>query len=180
MENRPDSNAHSSEETMKESLRETENVIPIVEEAPLDEQQPLDPDEIREKWLRARAELENLRKRTGREIELARKRERETLLLNFIQVIDNFERALDTHGAEGNPWLEGIEGIRLQMLDVLKQADAQPFDAIGEQFDTARHHAVAAAELDGKPSGRVVEVTSIGYEMNDGTILRPAQVIVAK
>lgn len=164
----------------RDTERETENVIPIVEEAPREEQPALDPDEIREKWLRARAELDNLRKRMGREIELARKRERETLLLNFIQVIDNFERALDTHGAEGNPWLEGIEGIRLQMLDVLKQADAQPFDAIGEQFDTGRHHAVAAAELDGKTSGRVVEVTSMGYEMNDGTILRPAQVIVAK
>lgn len=167
---------------------EEEQVVPILEdensEQTVEEREgqasELSADEYKEKWLRAVAELDNVRKRSAREIQLTRKRERERLLRTLIEVIDNLERALDSHGAESNPWLEGIEGIRLQMLDVLRQNDAEPFEAVGERFDPQRHHAVATAEIADKEPGTVVDVTRVGYQMKDGTILRPADVIVTK
>lgn len=167
-----------------EEQEEKEVVIPIVEEgAPIEtgksEPSP-DAGELRDKWLRAVAELDNLRKRTARDVESARARERENLLRSFLEVLDNLERALDTHGAESNPWLEGLEAIQQQMLDVLKQWGATPFDSMGEMFDPTRHAAVATVNLQEKRPGTIVDVTQIGYAMKDGTILRPAQVIVAQ
>lgn len=170
---------------------EKEVMIPIVEEGAGDEtaEKRTDPEAtvpaeeaetLRNKWLRAAADLENLRKRTARDIETARVRERENLLRSFLDVLDNLERALDTHGAESNPWLEGLEAIREQMLDVLRTYGATPFDSMGEMFDPNRHEAVATVNLPDKDSGRIVDVTQVGYEMNTGTVLRPAKVIVAQ
>lgn len=170
---------------------EKEIMIPIVEESagPDPEAGRANPDAavsaeeaetLRNKWLRAAADLENLRKRTGRDIESARARERENLLRSFLDVLDNMERALDTHGAESNPWLEGLEAIQQQMLDVLRTYGATPFQSIGELFDPNRHEAVATVNLPEKESGQIVDVTQVGYEMNTGTVLRPAKVIVAQ
>lgn len=170
---------------------EKEIMIPIVEEGATgnSEASRTDPEAtvpaeeaetLRNKWLRAAADLENLRKRTARDVELARARERENLLRSFLDVLDNLERALDTHGAESNPWLEGLEAIQQQMLDVLKTYGATPFQSIGELFDPNRHEAVATVNLPDKESGQIVDVTQVGYAMNTGTVLRPAKVIVAQ
>lgn len=132
------------------------------------------------KYVRAMADLDNLRKRTGRQVADARLRERKALLLGFIEVIDSLERALDAHGAAGNPWLEGIETIQQQMLGILGQYDARPFNAIGEAFDPRRHHAVATVKPSGRASGTVVDATQIGYLLGEETVLRPAQVIVTQ
>ena len=68
-----------------------EEISPVVEgEAPMEPAA----DDFREKWMRAVAELANLRKRMTREIELSRVRERETVLRGFLEVLDNFDRAL--------------------------------------------------------------------------------------
>lgn len=169
------------EETDEREDREI--VIPIVEEgAAAEPERPAagEAEGLRDKWLRAAADLDNLRKRTTRDIDAARARERENLLRSFLEVLDNLERALDTHGAESNPWLEGLEAIGQQMLGVLKQWGAAPFECIGESFDPRRHAAVATIRLAGKTPGEIVDVTQAGYAMTDGTILRPAQVIVAQ
>lgn len=132
----------------------------------------------KDKYLRAMADLDNLRKRMARETNLARQRERETILREFTSVIDNFDRALDSVGAETSPWLEGIQAIRTQMLDALKKFGATPFGSAGEKFDPARYEAVATVNLPDKPEGTIADVVEIGYEMEDGPILRPARVIV--
>jgi molecular chaperone GrpE len=167
-----------------EESEEKEIVIPIVEEGtpiePARAATPEEAQEFRDKWLRAAAELDNLRKRTARDLEAARARDRENLLRSFLEVLDSLERALDTHGAESNPWLDGLEGIQQQMLDVLRQWGATPFDSMGEKFDPRRHEAVATVNLPEKVPGQIVDVTRVGYGMSDGTILRPAQVIVAQ
>jgi molecular chaperone GrpE len=163
---------------------DNEAVIPIVEEGASTESTGLPAaDEVqafRDRWLRAAAELENLRKRTARDLEAARARDRESMLRSFLEVLDSLERALDTHGAESNPWLEGLEGIQQQMLDVLKHWGATPYDSVGETFDPHQHEAVATVSLAGRAPGEIVDVTRVGYAMSNGTILRPAQVIVAQ
>jgi molecular chaperone GrpE len=163
---------------------EKEIVIPIVEDEspgePANASRAEDARVYHDRWLRAAAELDNLRKRSARDLEAGRARDRENLLRSFVEVLDSLERALDTHGAESNPWLEGIEGIQQQMLDVLKQWGATPYDSIGETFDPRRHEAVATVRLPDRAPGEIVDVTRVGYAMADGTILRPAQVIVAQ
>jgi molecular chaperone GrpE len=132
----------------------------------------------KDKFLRAMADLDNVRKRAAREIDLARRRERENVLREFLGVIDNLERAIDHAGDESPQLLEGVQAIRTQMLESLKKFGAQPFDAQGEKFDPVRHDAVAGAALADKPEGTIADVVEIGYEMDDGTVLRPAKVIV--
>lgn len=139
----------------------------------------MDAEAYRERWVRAAADLENLRKRTTREIELVRRTERESVLRAFLDVVDNLERAIDAHDSENDQWVEGVEAVRQQMLDVLKQFGVEPYDAMGEEFDPKRHEAVARVSLPGVPEGKIVEVTQAGYEIGDDTTLRPAKVIVA-
>lgn len=135
--------------------------------------------ETDDRWKRTAAEFDNYRKRMQRDMEMFRRRERETVLMAWIEVIDNMERALADEGAASNPWYEGVEAIHQQMLGVLKKFGAEPFDACGETFDPRRHEAIATANMPGQPEGLVVEVIQTGYVM-DGTVLRHAKVIPVK
>jgi len=143
------------------------------------EEHSSEPD-FRDKYLRAAAEVDNLLKRIRRDVERARKSERSVVLKAFLDVLDNFDRALAMPGAEGNQWLEGFEATRQQMLETLKRFGATPFDSLGEPFDPHRHDAVAIAHIPDKEDGTVVEVIQMGYEFEDEDILRPAKVVVAR
>jgi molecular chaperone GrpE len=135
--------------------------------------------ETEDRWKRAAADLENYRKRFQRELERLRRAERETLLLAWLDVVDNMERALGAEGAASNPWFEGMEAIYQQMLSMLKRFGAEPFEAMGQTFDPERHEAVATANAPDQPEGLVVDVTQVGYEM-DSKLLRPAKVVPVK
>jgi molecular chaperone GrpE len=135
---------------------------------------------LREKWLRAAAELDNLRKRAGREIARVRRHERETMLRGLLEIADNFDRALTSCADRDNPWHEGFEAIRRQLHDLLKRYGAEPFEALGEPFDPERHEAVSTIRSEEYPEGIVVEVLQEGYRMEKNGILRPARVIVVK
>lgn len=135
---------------------------------------------FKDRWLRTVAELHNLRNRTAREVELERRREREKLLGEFMKVVDNLERALESGQSEHDPWYEGMVAIHGQMLDLLKGNDVVPFDAAGEQFDHNRHEAVGKMEMPGLAAGTIINVLERGYEGEDGVIIRPARVIVAE
>jgi molecular chaperone GrpE len=135
---------------------------------------------LKDRWLRTAAELQNLRKRTAREIEMETRRERETLLGEFIRIVDNLERALGFERSEHNPWYEGMVAIHGQMLDLLKHNGVVPFVVEGEQFDPNRHEAAGSVEMPGLATGTIVNVLERGYEGEDGTLVRPAKVIVAK
>ncbi len=137
-------------------------------------------DDLNHRLLRLAADLDNMRKRTSREVDAARQRERENVLRGLIEVLDNFERALAAGGAEHNEWIEGLEGIRLQMLEVLRRHGARPFEALGEKFDPVRHEALSTVPTAEKAEGTIVEVIQTGYAFDDGTVLRPAKVLVAR
>jgi molecular chaperone GrpE len=137
-------------------------------------------EDYRDKYLRAAADLENLRKRAAREIARAVQRERTAMLRDLTGVLDNLERALDAARGESSPWLEGVEAIRGQMLEVLKKHGATPFASMGEKFDPRRHEAVATVDLADREEGTIADVVQIGYEKSDGTVLRPARVIVVR
>jgi len=127
-------------------------------------------------WKRAAAELDNYRKRFERELARQQSLERESILRRWLPVVDNLERALKVEAGQNNSWYEGVEAIYLQVLDILKQFDVQPFTPIGEEFDPERHEAVATVDLANEPEGKIVEVMENGYMIGD-SVLRPAKVV---
>lgn len=138
-------------------------------------------DDLQNRLLRLAADLDNIRRRQAREIDSAKQRERENILRGVVEAIDNFDRALAACGAEQSEWLEGLEGIRQQLLEVLRRSGARPFDATGAKFDPQRHEAVAAVAVPGREDGTIMEVIQTGYEFEEGAIvLRPARVVVVR
>ncbi len=135
-------------------------------------------EDLRQQLLRVLAELENVRRRSMREAENARRWEREEILRGFLSVLDSFDLALGSRGAETNQWTEGFSAIREQMAAVFTRFGVRPLDCLGAPFDPHQHEAVAVARIGGFEEGEVVEIIQSGYAFEDGTILRPAKVIV--
>jgi len=164
-----------------EDQKPLEDAEETTQEAGEDTAAPLDEaDEFRDKWMRAMAEIENMRRRNVRDVTETRRREREMMLLNFLGVVDNIERALQADADGDNSIVAGVEAIHQQMLRVLEQYGAKPFDAKEEDFDPKRHDATASIPAPGVADGAIIESIERGYELEDGTILRPAKVVVAR
>jgi molecular chaperone GrpE len=135
------------------------------------------------KYLRAVAELENLRKRNARELDQARKFAAERLASAILPVRDSLESSLAALSADGAPSVEKIlEGERatLRLLDqALEGGGVRQIDPHGEPFDPAKHEALTVRPSDTTEPGTVLEVVQKGYEIH-GRLLRPARVIVSK
>jgi molecular chaperone GrpE len=135
-----------------------------------------------ERWLRQAAELENFKKRTGREREDAIRFANESLAKDLLPVIDNLERAVAHAGrdAECKSLLEGVEMIHKSLLDVLsKHGLSRIAPAVGQTFDPALHEAMAQVELENHEPNTVVSEHHGGYLFRS-RLLRPALVTVAK
>jgi molecular chaperone GrpE len=126
---------------------------------------------------RALADLDNYRKRAGREVERRVTEGREGLLRELLEPLDNIERALQA--ADHSPLAQGLRGVVDQMEALLARHGAQRIGAVGDPFDPMRHEAVAVRETDDAPDGTVVDVARSGFAIGD-RVLRPAQVVVAK
>jgi molecular chaperone GrpE len=132
----------------------------------------------REQWLRTLADCDNLRKRAAVQARAAAAQERRTLLAAFLDVLDSLDRALAAHAGERNEWFDGTMGIFRQTVKLLQDFGVEPLEALGQPFDPQLHEAVAVSQRPGQPDGVVMEVAREGYRMSDGTLLRPAQVVV--
>jgi molecular chaperone GrpE len=133
-------------------------------------------------YLRARADLENYRKRAQREKEDLSRFANENLLREILPVVDNLERALEhaRQGDSGNGGLlQGVEMTLGQFQRVLEKFGVTPLRSVGEPFDPARHEALGQVESAEHPPNTVVQELQRGYLLND-RLLRPAMVMVAK
>jgi len=139
----------------------------------------IDAAQMREKWLRALADLDNLRKRTAGQIRISVLNERRAVLGAFLEVLDSLERALEAHEGEESEWVEGTKGIFMQMIKILRGFNVEPIDALGQPFDPNLHEAVTQIETQNHPANTVVEVLQVGYRFQDGSLLRPARVVVS-
>jgi molecular chaperone GrpE len=137
-------------------------------------------DENYEKFLRARADMENFRKRMERTSADREKNAKKNLLTKMLQVKDNLERAL-SYGEESEGQTEGImQGIRLteyQLNQLLEQEGVTRLDVEGKPFNPADGDAVQTVHDPSLPDHAVVQVVRQGYRYGD-EVLRPAQVIV--
>jgi molecular chaperone GrpE len=132
-------------------------------------------------WQRARAELANYKKRVERERKEAYSRAAGDILAQFLDVVDDLERALKGHpaGEEASNWVQGVELVHRKMKSILDAYAVEPIEATGQPFDPNLHEAISHEETDQVPAGYVIDVVKQGYRMGD-RVLRPATVRVAK
>jgi molecular chaperone GrpE len=134
-----------------------------------------------ERWIRERADLDNLRKRSARERQDAARYGTEGLLRDLLPVVDDLDRAMAAAqgGGNGKPLVEGVELVRKAFIDALQRHGVERLAAQGERFDPAHHEAVAFIESDSHEPHHVVEEHRAGYRLHD-RLLRPAMVTVSK
>jgi molecular chaperone GrpE len=143
--------------------------------------------DARDKMLRTLAEMENLRKRTAREVADARAYGITGFARDVLDIADNLQRALDAVPAEtresADPMLKAlIEGVELterSLLNALEKNGVKKFDPTGEKFDPNFQQAMYEVPDASVPSGTVVQVIQAGYTIAD-RVLRPALVGIAK
>src|SRR5579863_3745158 len=133
-----------------------------------------------EQYLRAVAELENVRKRAQRDIEAANRYGLEKFAAELLPVQDSLELAVQNAGkADARSLAEGQEATRKLLAKALERIGIVPIDPLGEPFDPTRHEAMLAQDSSTAEPNSVLQVVQPGYELN-GRLLRPARVIVAK
>jgi molecular chaperone GrpE len=143
--------------------------------------------EARDKMLRTLAEMENLRKRTAREVADARTYGITGFARDVLDIADNLQRALDALPAEArdnaDPGLKAlIEGVELterSLLNTLEKNGVKKFDPAGQKFDPNFQQAMYEVPDASVPSGTVVQVVQTGYMIGE-RVLRPALVGVSK
>ena len=135
-------------------------------------------EEADERHLRLLADFENFRRRAAKDYEGAHRGGRRAALLPLLPVLDALERALQT-GSTDREFFDGVAALQRLFLTALREAGAEPIDAVGQPFDPSVHEAVATAPAEsGVTPGTVVRETRRGWRLGD-ELLRPAQVVVA-
>jgi molecular chaperone GrpE len=138
--------------------------------------------DMREGMLRARADLENARRRFEREQKEGQLYAGERVLKSIIPVVDDLDRALENIPAdldEDNSLVSGVNMVHRKFLQALETQGAVSFYPQGELFDPTNHEALMEAPSDEVPAGHICQVFQRGWRLND-RLLRPAKVIIAK
>ncbi|OTA14743.1 nucleotide exchange factor GrpE [Xenorhabdus vietnamensis] len=160
---------------------ETENVVdPRVAE--LEEQLKQAQVNERDAILRARAEVENIRRRTEQDVEKAHKFALEKFANELLPVIDNLERALEVADRANETLLPMVEGIELTLksfIDAVGKFGVEVVGDINVPFNPEVHQAMTMMESDQHEPNHVMLVMQKGYILN-GRLLRPAMVAVSK
>lgn len=143
--------------------------------------------EFKDKLLRTLADMENLRKRTEREVADARQYAIAGFARDVLQVADNMHRALDHIGdelrgsedAKVKSLVEGVDLTERELAKALEKNGVKMFSPLGEKFDPNVHQAMFEMPDSGYPNGSVAQVVQAGYMIGE-RVLRPALVAVAK
>lgn len=134
---------------------------------------------LREALLRTRAEMDNLQKRSERELDKARRYINEGLMKDLVPVLDTLDQALENAGQENAGLSEGLELIQKQLLQSLERHGLQVINPLGEAFDPEWHEAMSMQPSQDHAPDSVMLVLQRGYTLN-GRLLRAARVIVAR
>ncbi|UWZ98093.1 nucleotide exchange factor GrpE [Vibrio splendidus] len=132
--------------------------------------------------LRAKAEVENMRRRSEQEVDKARKFALNKFAEGLLPVIDNLERAMQAADAENEvvkPLFEGVELTHKTFVDTVAKFGLKEINPEGEVFNPEFHQAMSIQESPDHESNTVMFVMQKGYELN-GRVVRPAMVMVAK
>jgi molecular chaperone GrpE len=142
--------------------------------------------ELKDKWLRAEAETQNVRNRARREVEDARNYAVTKFARDVVDAAENLERALASlpPAEEGEPEIvaklrEGVAAIGRSFQGALERNGIARHEAAGEKFDPERHQAMAEAPSAEVPAGHVIQAWTPAWTIS-GRLLKPAMVVVSK
>ncbi len=184
--------AQTGSEPESQDGQETEAEEPAEggEEAPEGEQQGAEEEkkeeeDLQNRYLRLAADFQNFRRRTEKEKNDIYAYANEKIVLQLLDVIDNFERAMDSaksfdqEQVESVKFAEGMELILRQLTDLLARNNVEEIKALGEPFDPSFHNAVMTEAVEEAESGTVTKVLQKGYTLNK-KVIRPSMVAVAQ
>lgn len=167
---------------------ENEEIIPesdvkdVIEEEIKNHETLKEGNDFKAKYYYLAAEVENMRKRFEREKESLLKFGNEKVLSGLVGVIDNFDLTVNALKNDNDDKVQnivkGIDMIRTQFLDVLKQNGLSEVESLGKIFDPNFHEAVAQAPAEGKQEQEIITEYQRGFILN-GRLLRASKVVVA-
>ena len=134
--------------------------------------------DLKDKWQRALADYQNLERRTQTEISQRVSEKTNNLLLNFLNIYEDFLRAENSLSKEKID-TSGIIAVIKNMENILAENNIKPIDAVGEIFDPQLHEAVSMVEDSTLDDGTITQEVSKGY-ISGKAILKPSKVIVSK
>lgn len=137
---------------------------------------------LKDQLFRLAADFDNFRKRTARQIDDNRKAVLEQVILDFLEVTDNFDRALESAktAEDMSSIVSGIEQLSKQFFSILEKYGVEKINSEkASEFDPHRHEAIQHIETSEVPDNTIVDVYKSGYALNS-KVIRPAMVSVAR
>jgi molecular chaperone GrpE len=134
---------------------------------------------LEDRWRRAVADMDNLRKRYARELDRERATERSRVASAWLPIVDNLERAISHAGEESSAVLDGVRSIIGDAVQVLEHLGYPRNTESGVPFDPQRHEVVAVVDQPDSAPGTVLEVVRPGYGEGSRQ-LRPTSVVVSR
>ncbi|MBP3758840.1 MAG: nucleotide exchange factor GrpE [Firmicutes bacterium] len=172
-----------TEEAVTEETAETETEPEEKKEEASDNKEESEAEkqlaDMNAKYVRLMADFQNQKKRFEKEKADIYQFANEDIVKSLLEVIDNFERALDASQDDGSKFREGMEMIFKQLMGALEKAGVSEIKALGEEFDPNFHNAVMMEETDEFESNKVSGVMQKGYTLNS-KVIRPSMVKVAQ
>lgn len=151
----------------------------VEEKAEEAEEKPSPEDEdLQTKFLRLSADFQNYRRRTEKEKSDIYAFANEKIVLQLLDVLDNFDRAMQT-APDGDKFAEGMGLILKQFTDLLDRNNVAEIEALGKSFDPNYHNAVMTEAVEDTESGIITKVLQKGYTLN-GKVIRPSMVAVSQ
>jgi len=169
-----DARAHASEPT------------PETPAEPTVEQLTRERDDMRDRWLRAEAEIANVRARAKRDVDDTRQYAVQKFAADIVEAAENLRRGLQSLPAPtpGEPEVvtklrEGLDGIERNFIGILERNGIKRVDPTGQPYDANQHQAMAEQPSAEHPPGTVIQAWTQAWTLN-GRLLKPAMVVVAK
>ena len=134
--------------------------------------------ELEDKNLRVTSEMINSNRRKDEECNRLLKYKDEDIIMDLLQVVDNFERALSVKSTDEN-YQKGFDMIYAGFISVLDKYEVKEIECLGKDFDPMYHQAVLTDHIEGKKDNEIIEVMQKGYTYKD-KVIRPAMVKVNK
>ena len=159
----------SDEASEDKQCKATENVQDLLAEI----------ESLRDKVLRAEAEMQNVRRRADKDVENAHKFGLERLVQQILPVVDSLEKALEAKTNQDDPVIQGVELTFKLLQDLMSKESINVIDPIGEPFDPNLHEAMSMIENSELEPNSVFAVVQKGYTLNE-RLVRPAMVMVTK
>ncbi|TLU61610.1 nucleotide exchange factor GrpE [Thalassotalea litorea] len=194
MEENTEQNATAEADVAVESNESTENAQADVVEELSEEQQKIAEleqklaaaqatiDGQKDSVIRAKAEVDNIRRRSAQDVDKAKKFALEKFAGELLVVVDNLERGLENIDKDDEANKATVEGIELtlqSLLSALNKFDVKVVDPKDQPFNPELHQAMSMQQIEGVEPNTVIAVMQKGYELN-GRLLRPAMVMVSK